>query len=420
MHVLHIVQLYAPAPSGAARYFIEVGERLVREGHHVTVLTSDAFDLEHFWMRGKRHVPPGEDAHNGVRVLRFPVWRLPGPALLYPVLRRTMVELSRLPGTLPLLRRLAQLTPRLPALQRFLQTAPELTDVALVHTTNITLDFAILPVVRWAAARSIPHVCTPFVHLGEPGNRQIRRYYSMSHQIDLLRHSAAVIAQTNLERRFLVQAGVPDRLLHTIGVGVTPAELAGGDGARFRRDQAIDGPMVLTIGAAAYDKGTIHVVQALQQLWARGSNVTWVQIGPLLGHFEEFYAGLAPADRSRTRLLGFVDDTTRRNALAAADLFVLPSRTDSFGIVYLEAWCYGVPVIGARAGGVPEVITHGLNGLLVPFGAVAELATATERLLHDRTLARAMGLAGRRTVERSMTWEHKYAQVRALYQHLAH
>jgi len=50
------------------------------------------------------------------------------------------------------------------------------------------------------------------------------------------------------------------------------------------------------------------------------------------------------------RLLPYAADTVKRDALAAADLFVMPSRTDSFGIVYLEAWCYGVPVIGAPSG----------------------------------------------------------------------
>ncbi|MFN8515884.1 MAG: glycosyltransferase [Chloroflexia bacterium] len=56
--------------------------------------------------------------------------------------------------------------------------------------------------------------------------------------------------------------------------------------------------------------------------------------------------------------------------LAAASIFALPSRTDSFGITFLEAWCNGVPVIGARAGSIPDVIDDGEDELLVPFGDV--------------------------------------------------
>lgn len=412
------MQIYRPAPSGAARYFVELGERLVAEGHRVTVLTTDAFDLEHFWMPGKRRIAEMYDEHGGVQVRRLRVQRLPGPPILYPLIRRLMVETGRLPASTPLLRQLARLTPRLPELAATL-AAPEFRDVALVHSTNITLDFMLLPVAAWAEQRSIPQLITPFVHLGEPGNRQILRYYSMPHQIDLLRRSAAVITQTGLEQDFLRRAGVPPARMQTIGVGINPSEL-GGDGTRFRREQQISGPIVLSAGTAAYDKGTVHVVEAMQRLWAAGSPATWVQVGSLMDHFQQFAERLPAADRARTRMLGFVPDQLRQDAFAAADLFVMPSRTDSFGIVYLEAWGRGVPVIGARAGGVPAVIRHGSDGLLVEFGDVAGLARSIARLLNDRELARAMGELGRRKVLQELTWDRKYQQVRALYfQHVS-
>jgi glycosyltransferase involved in cell wall biosynthesis len=418
LHVLHVVQLYKPVPSGASRYFEEIGQRLTQEGHRVTVLATTAFDLEHLWAPGRRSLSEGYDTHDGVAVYRLPVRRLPASRVLYPLVRRLMVEISRLPVpaalTVPLLHRLATLTPRLPTLPALLQS-PLLADVSLVHTTNITLDFAIVPVLAWAEQRHIPHLCTPFTHLGEPHNKTVRRYYSMAHQIEILRRSALVITQTGLEQRFLQQAGLPPHQMRTIGVGVTPQELAGGDAARFRAAHAIQGPIVLTMGVAAYDKGTIHTLQALQQLWEQGIAATWVQIGPQMSHFNTFYRTLPPAHQQHTRVLGYVPDQTRRDALAAADVFVLPSRTDSFGIVYLEAWVYRVPVIGAWAGGVPDVITHGRDGLLVPFGDVAALADAIARLLHDRTLARALGALGYARVRQRYTWEHMYAQVRQAY-----
>ena len=86
----------------------------------------------------------------------------------------------------------------------------------------------------------------------------------------------------------------------------------------------------------------------------------------------------------------------------------MPSRTDSFGIVYLEAWLNGVPVIGARAGGVPEVITDGVDGYLVDFGDVAALANRIELLLRRPEAARALGEAGRRKV----LAEHKWIAIR--------
>jgi glycosyltransferase involved in cell wall biosynthesis len=413
-HILHVVQLYYPAPTGAGRYFAEVGERLAAEGHRVTVLATDAYDLEHLWAPGKRRVEPPEEVRRGVRTVRLPVRRLPGPPLMYPAVRRLMVELSRLPGSAPLLRRLATLTPRLPDMPRFL--ASERFD--LIHTTNITLDFAVLPAFAHARRIGAPFVCTPFVHLGEPQNDQVRRYYTMRHQIELLRASDRVIVQGAQEERYLAGRGVPAERMRRIGVGVDPAELAGGDGARFRAEQRVDGPLVLYVGALARDKGAIQVVEAMRRLWARGVDATLALIGAPLAHFTRYHAALPPDVRARVRLLPYAPDQVKNDAYAAADVFAMPSRTDSFGIVYLEAWCSGVPVIGARAGGVPDVIDDGRDGLLVRFGDDAGLAAAIERLLADRDEARRLGQAGQRKVLRELTWERKYDQVRAVYAEL--
>ena len=63
----------------------------------------------------------------------------------------------------------------------------------------------------------------------------------------------------------------------------------------------------------------------------------------------------------------------------------MPSRADLFGIAYLEAWAYGKPVIGAQIGGIGDIISHNVDGLLVPFGARASLADALAELLASPT-----------------------------------
>ncbi len=414
MRALHVIQRYHPYVGGSEIYFQELSEQMVADGDQVTVLTTDAWDLDHFWAPGRRTIPPGETTHNGVRILRFPVQRASGPPIVYPILRRLMVELGRVPGTTRLLQRMATFTPRVPAMCRYLATTQDRYDV--VHTTNITLDFTILPALRFARRRGIPHVCTPFVHLGEPGSRYIVRYYAQRHQIDLLRRSDRVIVQTGLEGDFLAAQGVPRERLRQVGCWIRPETLAGGVGERFRREHGIDGPIVLSIGVAAYDKGTLHTIQALERLWAQGCDATLVLIASTtMAQFEAMYASLPAATRRRIKLLKAVPHATKLDALAAADVFVLPSRTDSFGIVYLEAWMYDVPVIGARAGGVPNVIDDGVDGWLVRFGDVASLASRIELLLRDRDRARAMGRRGHAKVLRELTFDQKYAAMRAIY-----
>lgn len=415
MHFLHVIQRYYPYVGGSELYFQELSEQFVRDGHQVTILTTDAWDLDHFWAPGRRTIPPGETIHNGVRIVRGPVERMPGPPISYPILRRLMVELGRAPGTTKLLMQMAQVTPRVPQLARYLATTADRYD--LVHTTNITLDFTIIPALRFARRCQIPSLCTPFVHLGEPNSSYIVRYYAMRHQLALLRQATQVVTQTSLEYDFLAEHGVSDDKLRIVGCWVRPETLVGGNGARFRESYGLGGPIVLSIGATAYDKGTMHTIQAMQQLWQTGSDATLVLItSATLAHFETFYAALPEATRQRIVLIRAAPHQTKLDALAAVDVFVMPSRTDTFGIVYLEAWMYDVPVIGARAGGVPAVIDDERDGLLINFGDVPALATAIERLLANHTWARALGREGHAKVLREFTFAHKYAAMRRVYE----
>jgi glycosyltransferase involved in cell wall biosynthesis len=86
-------------------------------------------------------------------------------------------------------------------------------------------------------------------------------------------------------------------------------------------------------------------------------------------------------------------------ALGDADLFLLPSETESFGLAALEAMACGVPVIASAVGGLPEVIPEGEVGFLCPLGDVEAMAVAARRLLGDAALHRRLSRAARRLAE---------------------
>ena len=417
---LHIVQRYAPYEGGSENYVRELSERCAAAGDTVTVATTDAWDLEYFWNpRVRRVAAPPEEIVNGVRVLRFPVRHYPVSPLGYRVLRRAMAEASRLPplpGRDPLLRRGGQFAPWAPALHRWVGN--HATDFDLIHAANISIESTVFAGASAARRAGIPLVVTPFVHLGVPGDHRIVRYYTMPHQLRLLRDADATIVQTEQEKAFLAVRGIPERRLHRIGVGVQIEEVTGGDATRAEQAFDLRGPVVYFSGTAAADKGTYDLVAALRLLWAEGRDVTLVLTGPMLSQARVFFARLPSAEAARVRLLGFVDKTTQADILAAADILALPSRTDSFGIVFLDAWANSKPVIGANAGGIPGVISDGVDGLLVPFGDAPALANALRRLLDDPALACRMGEAGRRKVAEKYTWDRIVAQVDDLYEEL--
>jgi phosphatidylinositol alpha-1,6-mannosyltransferase len=107
--------------------------------------------------------------------------------------------------------------------------------------------------------------------------------------------------------------------------------------------------------------------------------------------------------------LGAVSDTELSHQYQDASVFVLTPEQEGlhfegFGLVYLEAGAYGLPVVGTQTGGVPDAVREGITGFLVRPGDVDEIAAAALRLLDDPELARQMGRANRRWAEQ-LTWE---------------
>jgi len=102
--------------------------------------------------------------------------------------------------------------------------------------------------------------------------------------------------------------------------------------------------------------------------------------------------------------------------LVGADLFLLPSETESFGLAALEALSCEVPVVSTRVGGLPEVVIDGENGYLLPVGDVDGMAAAALRLLQNPELHRQFAASGRRSSVERFSQERVVAQYRALYE----
>jgi len=420
MRILHLIQRYWPARGGAESHLGELSARLAAEGHQVTVATTNALDFELFWDRRSRRVVGAKETYNDVRILRFPVRHLPGSSLTYAGVRRFLWLLSMArPVPVGVLFRLARFTPWVPDLERWLVTTDEPFD--LVAGMTICFEPLIEMGLRFARRRGLPFVSYPLTHLGagsRPGTDALSRFYTMRHQVALVRDSDAAVVQTPAEGTFYASLGISLARLVVGGPGVAPAEVLGGDRARFRQRHNLQGPVVVSLSAMSYDKGTIHLVQAVRRLWREGRQVDLVLAGAVLAPFQHYLSTLPEADARRLKVLGPVDDAEKRDMLAAADIFAMPSRTDSFGIVYLEAWLYRLPVIAARTWGVSDVVSDGEDGLLVPFGDVPALAQVLNRLLDHPVEQAALGSRGEQKVYRQYTWEHRYAPVRDLYARL--
>ncbi len=123
-------------------------------------------------------------------------------------------------------------------------------------------------------------------------------------------------------------------------------------------------------------------------------------------------AGLA----ERVVLPGPLSDSDLAGRLAGGDLLAVPSSYEGFGIVYLEAMGFGLPVIASTAGATQEIITHGRDGFLVPPDDVLSLARHVRELCQDRERLLQMGLAARQRYLAHPTWADSSQRIRRFLQ----
>ena len=394
LRIAHFVHRYPPALGGSEAYFARLSRHLVERGHRVSVFTTTALDLEAFRGLG-RVLPPGITTADGVEVRRFPLLRLPAQRWL-------LAAASRLP-----VRRWQALTlpwnPLSPALWRA-ANAGEPFDV--VHATAFPFGFPLACARRLARRLGIPFLLTPFLHIGDPDDPRDRTRRTFTHPalLDLARAADRLFVQTEGERQTFESLGVSRARLVLQGLGVDADACTGGDRERARAVWGVS-PTDVIVGHLANlsaEKGTLDLLRALASCSER---VSLVLAGPETAAFRR--AAPEVATRKRVRCLGELDDRHKRDFFAGIDVFALPSRADSFGLVFLEAWTNGLPVIGYRAGGVPWVIRDEIDGLLVRCGDVNGLATAMNRLADDASLRRRMGEAGRVRTRTAFRWEDK-------------
>ena len=413
MRFVHVNHRYYPYVGGSERYMQEVSEMLAAIGHDVSVVTSDAYDLEYFWDRRRAAVnAPSSEVLNGVEVVRVPVRHVPGSPLVFQASRRLLGETSRLPMPAAPFSRLSSNLPWMPTLA---ETIASKLPIDGLHVANVGLEGLAITAARAVRRRAVPLIVTPFIHLGGAEDRIARRYVSMPHQRKLLQSAQSVVTMTNIEASFVTSLGIsPDRI-HVSGVGINPSEVTRGDGARFRVRHGVSGALVGTVGAVAFEKGSADLVRAVGDLRRRGHDVELALAGPRLERFNHWFATLTNEERSGIHLPGFIDEAEKRDLLAALDVLAMPSRTESFGISYLEGWANRKPVLAANSGAVPELVRHGENGILVEYGDRRAIADSLLDLLADTTRARMMGDRGYALTMGRYTWPSVLDRVRGAY-----
>ncbi|MDF0672783.1 MAG: glycosyltransferase family 4 protein [Nitrospira sp.] len=191
----------------------------------------------------------------------------------------------------------------------------------------------------------------------------------------------------------------------TVWNGVDPALLfCRGDRTRIRREWcAGSGPVLLTVARLTEQKGHRYLIEALPALLAEWPSLVCLFAGE--GECRESLRAMAREKgvEQSCRFAGARNDVV--DWYAAADVVVVPSLSEGFPFVLLEALAMSRPVVATNVNGVPELIRDGIHGLLVPPRNSQALQVAIRTLLHDPCLAACLGKEGQKEVAARFTSE---------------
>jgi glycosyltransferase involved in cell wall biosynthesis len=185
---------------------------------------------------------------------------------------------------------------------------------------------------------------------------------------------------------------------------------------RVRREWApLGGKLVVTAARLHPEKGYDYLFDAFARIHGQvpgGVRLLVLGEGPFAGRLRESVRqhGL----ESDVRFLGFRTDV--HDFIAAADVLVLASVAEAFGLVLAEALYLGTPVVATRVGGIPEIVRDEVDGILVPPAEPAALARALLRLLLEPALRERLAGAGRRRIEEEFSFPQLAKRYEALYE----
>jgi glycosyltransferase involved in cell wall biosynthesis len=170
---------------------------------------------------------------------------------------------------------------------------------------------------------------------------------------------------------------------------------------------------LLFLGRLERAKGVFDLVDAVAVLRAAHPDVRLVLAGDDVDGLGRYAEAQGVADC--VQLTGWVGPEQKRALLESAAVFVLPSYAEGSPISLLEAMAAGLPSVASSVGGIPDVVTDGVNGMLVEPGDVGTLARVLRRLLDDRMLRSRLGAAARETVRLRFDADHVIGELEKIY-----
>jgi len=386
MRILEVIPYFHPKYGGPVEMVSLLSRKLIERGHRVTIYTTEAFPGSPDSIAADRILPA-----DGVNVHYF-------KDLTRVIARNQNLFFS--PGIVPVAKK-------------------QIKDFDIIHLHDYRAFQSII-VHHYALKYGVPYVLQ--THGSIPrmvAKRNLKRLFDILWGNTLLKDASKTIAITQLEATQLQDVGVSSDKIEIVPNGIDLTEIGESpQKGKFRRKYGLrdDQKIVLYLGRIHKIKGLDVLVKAFVGLTKKLSDVMLVIVGPDDG----FLTGLlklrgALGIGDRMLLVGPLYGQEKLAAYADADVYVLPSIHEVFGMTVLEACACGIPVVLTENCGLANWVVESRAGYAVPSGDEAKLQEACLRILTDESLRKSMGERGKQMVKDHFSLDRVVQRVEEIY-----
>ncbi len=393
MKVAVVVHNYFPSIGGTQVLLQSVAEKCVSEyGDEFTIYTTNSYFSPH--SKSFKRIFPKEESLNGVLIKRYSFYRFHLGFLR--LVKKIRYKLG-LPQSAFIERYLYG--PWSPSLIRSLNE----TDADVILASSLNYSFTQYPLMRNRVKNAKPFILQGAIHF------DLSCENISSESFKIIQASDIYIANTEYEKKRLTDSGILHSKIKVVGCGVDVEAYENIDRDQYRRKLNIDENEILIgyIGRIQKHKSIDVLIKAFGLLPA-SSNVKLLIAGHGNEHMDELYAIATESVTNYEQKILFQTDISedeKTKLFHALDIFVLPSVSESFGIVFLEAWACKKPIIGMNIGAIASVISDNKDGLLVSPNNVTDLADKIYKLAEDSKLRMQLGFNGYQKVKKKYTWD---------------
>jgi len=378
MRIAHVCPRYFPALGGAEEVIKNYAERLAARGHQVSVYCSDLAEYEHLF--NEKVTAPREETLNGVRVVRS--WAVPFKFFhSYPLYPSLLWNLARSGA-----------------------------EVVHLHGTRYFASDAGALVAR---TLSKPWVFNPYAgqFLTSKAGRLHQKLVGW-----LPFKAEAVINISQYEKELVESKGVHPKRWEHLPVGVDPQPFDEVSGNVYENYGIERQPIVLSLGRLVPHKGLDTLLKAAPLVLQEVPETKFFIAGRDYGIRSQLEKLVEKLNLTESVIFaGSLSEEEKSSAFRNATVFCLPSRSEAFGIVLIEAMAGRLPAVASDWMAMPEIVENGKTGFLFPLDDFTVLADRLTQLIKDDPLRRRMGEAGRVKVETVYSWPRVLDKLEGLY-----